>query len=242
MSATSLSPSSLPSIHQEFEAALPKMDQAFDFHFRGLRSQERQEAAAEARAAAWVAWHSLLRRGKDPLEVGPVGVANTCALHIKGRYNAGRQAVRPSGVDALGRALQARGFHIVSFDQDVNERGDLWRDWIAEDTRWTPADQVAFTLDFEDWLERLPKRKRETAQLLAEGHETGVVAQMLGVTPGAVSQSRSWLANHWRKFQGETSARGRYGTRSRAGSNGGQRPTIAWPSRTHDRAACSLRP
>jgi hypothetical protein len=41
------------------------------------------------------------------------------------------------------------------------------------------------------------------AELLAEGHETGVVARMLDVTPAAVSQSRTWLEASWRAFQGE---------------------------------------
>jgi hypothetical protein len=202
--AAALSHSSLSSIHEQFVTALPKMDRAFDYHFRRLRPQERKEAAAEARAAVWAAWCSLIRRGKDPLEVGPIGVANTTALHIKGRYRASRKAVPHSAVDALDSRLDVRGFQVVSFG--VNQRGDLWRNWIAEDSRWSPADQVAFTLDFEEWLDRLPKRKREMAQLLAEGYETGVVAQMLQVTPGAVSQSRRWLANHWRVFQGEMPA------------------------------------
>jgi hypothetical protein len=30
-----------------------------------------------------------------------------------------------------------------------------------------------------------------------------VVASLLGVTPGAVSQSRTWLAESWKKFQTE---------------------------------------
>jgi hypothetical protein len=51
--------------------------------------------------------------------------------------------------------------------------------------------------------EELPERKRQMAELLAEGHETGVVARMLGVTPAAVSQSRAWLESSWRAFQNE---------------------------------------
>ena len=44
------------------------------------------------------------------------------------------------------------------------------------------------------------------AELLAQGHETGVVARMLGVTPGAVSQARTWLSASWERFQGEPAA------------------------------------
>ena len=33
------------------------------------------EAIADGRAAAWHAWCGLVRRGKDPLAVGPTGLA-----------------------------------------------------------------------------------------------------------------------------------------------------------------------
>jgi hypothetical protein len=204
--ATGLLSSSLSSIQEQFEAALPKMNKTFDFHFRGLRWQERREAAAEARAAAWAAWCSLLRRGKNPLEVGAVGVANTVARHVKGQYKSGREAVREIAVDSVDSGLDAHGFHAVSFERGVNERGDLWRDWLATDNRYTPADEAAFRIDFAAWLASLPDRKRHIAEMLAAGHATGVVAEMFDVTPGAVSQARAWLANHWRAFQGEMPA------------------------------------
>jgi hypothetical protein len=61
-------------------------------------------------------------------------------------------------------------------------------------------------VDFATWLAGLPERKRQMADLLVVGHETGVVARMLGVTPAAVSLTRSWLARAWSEFQGEAAA------------------------------------
>jgi hypothetical protein len=204
MSATSLSPSGLPSVHQQFVAALPRMNRTFGFHFRGLRFQERKEAAAEARAAAWAAWHGLLRRGKDPLAVGVVGIANACARHVKGNHKRSQGSVAENGAhDARRGKVQARRFRVISFDDVATARNPSWRDWITADNRCTPADEAAFRLDFAEWLTRLPERKRRMAELLAQGHETGVVAELLDVTPGAVSQSRAWLANNWRGYQGE---------------------------------------
>jgi hypothetical protein len=81
-----------------------------------------------------------------------------------------------------------------------------WREWLAEDNRVSPADEAAFRLDFRAWMDGLPGRKRRIAELLALGHETGAVAALLGVTPSAVSQSRTWLARSWRRFQGEAEA------------------------------------
>jgi DNA-binding NarL/FixJ family response regulator len=67
----------------------------------------------------------------------------------------------------------------------------------------TPAQQACFRVDFGRWLAQLPERRRQIAELLVEGHETGIVARQIGVTPGAVSQTRGWLESSWRNFQGE---------------------------------------
>jgi hypothetical protein len=227
--ATSLSSSSLPSLHQEFVAALPKMNRVWGFHFRGLRSQERKEAAAEARAAAWAAWHSLRRRGKDPLVVGVVGIANTVARHIKSAHSPIQRSVgeERDGHDALKEKLQARGFRFISFTDAACDRDDSWHDLLVSNTRYTPADAAAFRCDFRDWLERLPPRKRRTAELLAAGHQTGDVAQALDVSPGRVSQTRAWLAHDWRDYQGELETGSAQSTRPRAGRDVNSKQTPA---------------
>jgi len=85
----------------------------------------------------------------------------------------------------------------------------LWRECLAESNRVTPAAQACFRVDFATWLAGLPERKRQMADLLMVGHDTGVVARMLGVTPAAVSLTRSWLARAWSEFQGEAAASAR---------------------------------
>ena len=68
--AATLSGASLTSAQQQFTATLSAVEDAVHYAFhKRLRPQEYREALAEARAAAWHAWHGLLRRGKDPLEV-----------------------------------------------------------------------------------------------------------------------------------------------------------------------------
>ena len=51
----------------------------------------------------------------------------------------------------------------------------------------------------------MPGRKRQIAELLAEGHEPGLVARIVGVSPARVSQLRTELAGSWEKFQGTAS-------------------------------------
>src|SRR5207237_7735116 len=101
------------------------------------------------------------------------------------------------------------GYKITGLDGNDQPEGEAaggWRDWIAADNRWTPADEGAFRLDFAAWLARLPDRRRRTAELLSLGHGTGEVARELGITAAAVSQARAWLERSWRTYQGEVTA------------------------------------
>ena len=51
----------------------------------------------------------------------------------------------------------------------------------------------------------LAEPKRRVAELLAEGHEPGLVARVLGVSPPRVTQLRHELEASWRAFQGPAS-------------------------------------
>jgi glutathione S-transferase len=94
------------------------------------------------------------------------------------------------------------GLRVVSIEEVAAPHLGSWRQWLV-DGRMTPADTACFQIDFEVWLAGLPARKRQMAELLAEGHETGCVAKLLSVTPAAVSISRTWLEASWCSFQGE---------------------------------------
>jgi hypothetical protein len=80
------------------------------------------------------------------------------------------------------------------------------KSWFANDHRSTPADHVAFLIDFEDWLGRLPVRRRLSAELLSQGYGTKEVAVQVGVTSGAISQARTELARSWSEFQQDRTA------------------------------------
>lgn len=206
MSAAILSRSAWPVIHRQFEAVLPEIDRAIRSRFHTLPRWRREEAIADARAAAWHAWHGLLVRGKDPLSVSPTGVAyNACRYVLAGR-RLGTGRCGRSSMDVYNpRARRCLGCELFSLDQVPRERPgqerDAWREWLAADNRCTPAEEAAFRIDFASWLESLPRHKRRMAELLAEGHETGFVASLLHVTPSAISQTRSWLAESWSRFQ-----------------------------------------
>ena len=198
---------SLTQAHRQFEAALPAIDSTLSYQFRHLPRDRRAEAIADARGAAWAAWHGLVRRGKDPLAVGVSGIAFNATRYVKAGRKLGCGAVGRAAIDVYDRRA---GLRLVSLDPEAddgrNSHPDTWREWLTEDNRARPADEAAFRIDFAAWLDGLPARKRRVAELLAEGHETGVVAGKVGVSWGRVSQIRSELAGSWGEFQAQAVA------------------------------------
>jgi hypothetical protein len=198
---------SLATVHQQFEAALPAIRQSARYALR-RRRHDRDDLIAEIIACSWKAWHGLVERGRNPLAVGVTGIAAWAVRHaLKGRRIGNRSGGR-GAMDILHRRAQEIGsYRVESYDSGPATRTGSnpasWKDWLAADRRVSPADEACFRLDFEEWLARLPARRRRTAELLTEGHGTLEVARFVGVTPAAVSQARSWLARSWREFQGE---------------------------------------
>ena len=64
-----MSTMSLVAAQEKFTATLKAVEDAARYAFRRRRRQDREEAVAEATAAAWSAWHGLIGKGKDPLAV-----------------------------------------------------------------------------------------------------------------------------------------------------------------------------
>ena len=173
---------------KRFEALLPQLREAAGFAFRGLNHTDRDEAVADVCAAAWSAWHGLIKRGKNPLEVGPTGILVNAIRYVR---NGRRIGHRGSGrMDPWNWKAQKRdGFRIVGL-ASARQEGEL-KAWVANDHRSTPADHAAFLIDFRVWLDRLPERRRQSAELLAQGFGTLEVAEQVGVTPGAISQAQT---------------------------------------------------
>ena len=188
--------------HEQFEALVPKIKEAARFAFRAFGPAERDEAVADVLAAAWSAWHGLIRRGKDPLEVGPYGILTNAIRYVRNGRRVGNPGSGRGRMDPWQRKAQRLGgFKIVSLAAAQRE-GDL-RAWVAGDQRSTPGDNAAFLIDFSEWLDRLPERRRRSAELLAQGYGTNEVAQQVGVSPGAISQARTALERSWNAFQAE---------------------------------------
>jgi DNA-directed RNA polymerase specialized sigma24 family protein len=193
-----------------FTRTLSAVEDAVKFAFRRrLRPQDYEEVMAEARAAAWSAWHGLVKKGKDPVAVGVHGIATNAIRNVRQGRRVGHQGGGRGAMDIYsGKARAKCGFTLVSLDSgddagDEDSARGPWREWLAEDNRVTPADEAAFRVDFEAWLEGLPSMKRRIAELLAAGHGGVVVARLVGLSPGRVCQVRRELETAWRESQGQ---------------------------------------
>ncbi len=203
-----MSAASMTLAYAQFEAALPAITSTARYAFRRRRYQDRAEAVAEAQACAWKAWRGLVERGKDPIAVGVSGIAGYAVRHVLNGRRIDNRGCGRGGMDVYHfKAQAACGFKVVGLDRDDEREpgkgSDAWKEWLACDNRVGPADEACFRLDFAVWLESLPERRRRVAELLAEGWSTGEVAREIGITAGAISQARTWLAASWQRYQAD---------------------------------------
>ena len=200
--------------HHDFLALAPVVERHARVAFRALDGAAREEAVAEAVAAAFAAHVALKARDRDPAAF-PSTLATYSVLRVKdGRHVGGRSSSR----DVLSRkAQQRRGFRVEPLPAPARTAGEgLYArargrreqralEECLRDNRQTPVpDQVAFRIDFAAFLATLTERDRRMALALAEGHPAKQVARRFGLTPGRVTQLRQRWRREWLAFQEET--------------------------------------
>jgi len=198
--------------HHDFLALAPVVERHARVAFRALDGAAREEAVAEAVAAAFAAHVALKARGRDPAAF-PSMLATYSVLRVKdGRHVGGRRSSR----DVLSRKAQRRGFRVeplpastrASFDNLYAEvhgqqRQDALEECLRDNTQTPVPNQVAFRLDFPAFLQTLTERDRQMALALAEGHLAKHVADQFGLTAGRVTHLRQQWQRQWLVFQGE---------------------------------------
>lgn len=179
-----------------FLAILPRVERHARVAFQHLNPSDREEAAAEAVAHAWVAFLRLWARGKDPSRF-PTALARFSALATRnGRRVGGRMASR----DVMSAARRKVGVAVEPYRDAGSDGGLVTAELLPPATRSRVPDVAALRVDFPAWLGRLTAGRRQAARMLACGYGTGEVAAGLGVTAGRVSQLRRVLAADWHRF------------------------------------------
>jgi hypothetical protein len=204
----------LAHLHAAFLSILPRIELHACIYFRGIRCPQRKDdAVAETVAISWRWFVRLVERGKDPLSF-PMALASYAARAVKcGRRLCGQE----KGKDAMsGIAQQRHGFGVEPLPHSTASRheeryslvhGQHQQDALEErlrDNTQTPVpEQVAFRIDFPDWLTTLTPRERRMVREMAKNERTLDLSQRFELSPARISQLRRELHNDWRRFLGD---------------------------------------
>ena len=172
----------------KFETMLADLKAILASHFRGLDADAKEEAVAEAVAAAWENFLHLVADGREE-EIS----VHTLAYYAAKAVRSGRHVGSESAANDVLHASVARRaeFGVVSLGEE-----------ITASRKVTPADEAAFRIDFRTWTRRLTVRQQEIARRLLAGYTTSQVARLMGVTAAAISLTRRKLERSWNEFQG----------------------------------------
>jgi hypothetical protein len=180
-----------------FLGILPRLQQCFQIRFRHLPAAEREEAQAEAVAAAYAGYHRLAALDRLA-DAHPSTVADYACRHVaQGR----RLGTAQSRNDVMSGPARSRP--CLQRLTPAAGAGAGLGELLLEDRRTGPAELAAFRLDLRDWLSRVSKRNRRIVEQLAAGERPGAVARRYGLSPGRISQLRLALKRSWAQFQGD---------------------------------------
>lgn len=183
----------------DFLAMLPTIKRRARFAFRRLDPEARADMIAEVVAAAYVIYHRLVEAGKADLiyatPLANVGIKRA----MSGRKVGSKMNVRDIGSRHCQAAQCIRVERLDRFSKD----GSQWQELLVEDRHAGPDAVASIRIDFAEWLEALPDRKRRIAALLATGECTCEAAKRFNLSSGRISQLRGEFKASWESFQGE---------------------------------------
>ena len=188
---------SKPASEDAFLPMLPRIQRHAEQAFRGRSPEAKEEAVQAAIADAFVAYARLVARDRDhlahPSPLGRFGV-----VHVRSGRRVGTSMNR---ADVMSEVPSHSRPKVVRCHSE-----QTWQAVLAPQVGRrcnTPADQVAFRMDFQEWLRTIAPRDRQLIMLLARGERSGDVASELDISPGRVTQLRHALRHHWRCWRGE---------------------------------------
>jgi hypothetical protein len=181
---------------------LPAIVAHAKYAFRNLRGEAKQDAIQEVIANALVAFVALVRRGKMSCAYS-TPLAKYAVAQIKDGRRVGNR-LRISEV--LSRyAQQHKRFSVSRLDK-FDEEANAWEEILIEDKTAGPAQTAMTRIDFEAWLQSLPRRDRKVAEYLSLGNRTADAARKFGLSQGRISQLRRALAQSWQDHTGGNEA------------------------------------
>jgi hypothetical protein len=201
-------------LHAAFLSILPRIELHAQVYFRGVRCPQRKaDAVQETVAISWRWFVRLVERGKDPLSF-PIVLASYAARAVKcGRWLCGQE----KGKDVTsGIAQQRHRFHVEPLPHSTASRHeerysivhgqrqqDVLEERLRDNTQTPVPEQVAFRIDFPDWLTTLTPRERRMVREMATNERPLDLGKRFDLSPARISQMRRELHNDWRHSLGD---------------------------------------
>jgi len=180
-------------ITKAFERMLPSIKRVITFELRRDPRSIRGERAADAIAAAFVAFARLNELGKETLAY-PTALARYAVRRVRSGRSIG---TKQNSLDVLSAVAQRRhAFSTIQFDPETHICSEL-----IVDRKCDPAAEAICRIDFGDWLGSLCRLKRRIAVALACGTSTNETAEQFRLSAARISQVRRELASSWWQFQ-----------------------------------------
>jgi hypothetical protein len=176
--------------HHFVTVILPVIQRYALWKFAGCDPCQREEKSAEAVAAAFVSYVSLVKRGRDE----QVTAKNIAYFAVK-RVRSGRRV--GGSQDKARDVLSNRNGVTVARFGTIRDLPNSMHAALAENARSPVPEQVAFRIDFPAFSAGQPRKKREVAELLAIGNRAKEVSRLVGVSPSRVTQIRRGLQRDW---------------------------------------------
>jgi hypothetical protein len=214
MSATATSSPTPPApdpLHARFLALLPGIEVHAGIYFRDIKCPDRKEdCVQQAVALAWVWFHRLAARGRDPGQFASAlatfaARAARCGRRVAGQESANdvlsERARRRHGFTVSSLPCSVRNSHENLYGDVTRQREqDVFEERLRENAVTPIPDQVQFKIDFRAWRRTRSERDRRLLDDLMVGERTLDVSRRYRLTPGRVSQLRREFHAGWTRF------------------------------------------
>ena len=188
----------VPSLHAGFLAILPRIRRHGRVAFRHLKCPgKKEDAIAEMVALCWKWFVRLAERGKDVRHSPPPWPPTPPAPFDAAAALCGQEKAK----DVLSPLAQRRrGFAVQSLPDFSTLAGNPLEEALADNTVTPVDEQVAFRLDFPQWLSTHADRNRRIALDLMCGERTLDVSNKYDLSQGRIAQMRGQLRRSWERY------------------------------------------
>jgi hypothetical protein len=181
-----------------FESVLPRIERHALVMFRSVHCwHTRQDKLQEVRSLCWKWVRQLHKAGKRWWSFVSRLADYACRAVKCGRKIAGSISAK----DVMNEITQAQqSFYVGKLPDISTESSNPLSDALIDNTTTEVPDQVAFRIDFPNWVAEHSDRDRSLLTDEALGHRTKDLARQYHMSEGRVSQLRRHFHDSWRQF------------------------------------------